>query len=278
MTSSRLALAGVAAAGALLVLVAPAAASRAGGPAVRPPTAIAKAGRIVYCSDITYPPEEFYRGSKAVGSDIDIGTAVARELGVKARFDNTGFDGIIAALLAKRCDAIISGMNDTAARRKSVGFVDYLAVGQSLMVKRGNLERIHALADLAGKRVSVEVGTTNKDFLDTESAKLKAAGKQAITVVTFPKDTDAAAALKTGKVDAYFGDSPVVAYYISKDKTFAFGGQPINPIPVGIAVRRTDTQLHAAIRKAVHLMYRNRTMKRILAKWKMTSFALKSAA
>jgi polar amino acid transport system substrate-binding protein len=137
MTSSRLALAGLAAAGTLLVLVAPAAASRAGGPAVRPPTAIAKAGRIVYCSDITYPPEEFYRGSKAVGSDIDIGTAIARELGVKARFDNTGFDGIIAALLAKRCDAIIRGMNDTPARRKSVGFVDYLAVGQSLMVKMG---------------------------------------------------------------------------------------------------------------------------------------------
>jgi polar amino acid transport system substrate-binding protein len=277
MTGSRLALAGLAAAGALLVLVAPAAASRAGGPTVRPPTAIAKAGRIVYCSDITYPPEEFYRGTKAVGSDIDIGTAVARQMGVKARFDNTGFDGIIAALLAKRCDAIISGMNDTPARRKSVGFVDYLAVGQSLMVKRGNPEKIHTLAQLAGKRVSVEVGTTNKDFLDSESAKLQAAGKQAITVVTFPKDTDAAAALKTGKVDAYFGDSPVVAYYISKDKTFAFGGQPINPIPVGIAVRRNDTQLHAAIRKAVHLMYGNGTMKRILAKWKMTSFALKNA-
>jgi polar amino acid transport system substrate-binding protein len=277
MISSRLPLGAAIAVGALLLLAAPAAASRAGGPAVRPPAAIAKAGRIVYCSDITYPPEEFYRGSKAVGSDVDIGMAVAHELGVKARFDNTGFDGIIAALLAKRCDAIISGMNDTAARRKSVGFVDYLAVGQSLMVKKGNPEKLHTLADLAGKHVSVEVGTTNKDFLDSESAKLQAAGKQAITVVTFPKDTDAAAALKTGKVDAYFGDSPVVAYYISKDKTFAFGGQPINPIPVGIAVRRSDTQLHAAIREAVHLMYRNGTMKRILAKWKMTSFALKTA-
>jgi polar amino acid transport system substrate-binding protein len=275
MSSSRLALVGLAAAGALLVLVAPAAPSRHA--AIRPPAAIAKAGRIVYCSDITYPPEEFFRGSKAVGSDIDIGTAVARQLGVKARFDNTGFDGIIAALLAKRCDAIISGMNDTAQRRKTVSFVDYLSVGQSLMVKKGNPESIHTLADLAGKRVSVEVGTTNKGFLDRESTKLQAAGKQAITVVTFPKDTDAAAALKTGKVDAYFGDSPVVAYSISKDKTFAFGGQPINPIPVGIAVRKSDTQLHASVKAAVHRLYANGTMRRILAKWKMASFALKTA-
>jgi polar amino acid transport system substrate-binding protein len=275
MIGSRYALAGLAAVGALLVLAAPAAGARHGS--VRPPASIAKAGRIVYCSDITYPPEEFYRGSKAVGSDIDIGTAVARQLGVKARFDNTGFDGIIAALLAKRCDAIISGMNDTAQRRKTVSFVDYLSVGQSLMVKKGNPERIHTLADLAGKHVSVEVGTTNKDFLDQESTKLQAAGKQAITVVTFPKDTDAAAALKTGKVDAYFGDSPVVAYYISKDKTFAFGGQPINPIPVGIAVRKSDTQLHASVKAAVHRLYANGTMRRILAKWKMASFALKTA-
>ena len=37
----------------------------------------------------------------------------------------------------------------------------------------------------------------------------------------FPKDTDAAAALKTGRVDAYFGDSPVVAYYVTKDKSFS---------------------------------------------------------
>jgi polar amino acid transport system substrate-binding protein len=277
MTTSRHPLAAVLALGALLAVVGPAS---AGGPirrhaAVRPPAAIAKAGRVVYCSDITYPPEEFYRGSTPVGSDIDIGTAVARRMGVKAQFDNTGFDGIIAALLAKRCDAIISGMNDTAQRRKSVGFVDYLSVGQSLMVKKGNPEHIRTLGDLAGKRVSVEVGTTNKDFLDKESAKLQGEGKQPITVDTFAKDTDAAAALKTGKVDAYFGDSPVVAYYIAKDRSLAFGGQPINPIPVGIAVRRSDTQLHTAIRKAVGQLYRNGTMKRILGHWRMTAFALK---
>jgi polar amino acid transport system substrate-binding protein len=130
------------------------------------------------------------------------------------------------------------------------------------------------LASLAGKSVSVEVGTTNKDFLDAESKKLKSQGKKAINVQSFPKDTDAAAALKTHRVDAYFGDSPVVAYYISKDKSFVFAGAPINPIPVGIAVRHHDGN-EAAIRKAVQTLYANGTMKKILAKWHMSSFALK---
>src|SRR5947209_17915333 len=44
--------------------------------AVAPPPAIKSAGKIVFCSDITYPPEESYQGTKAVGSDIDFGTAI----------------------------------------------------------------------------------------------------------------------------------------------------------------------------------------------------------
>jgi polar amino acid transport system substrate-binding protein len=123
--------------------------------------------------------------------------------------------------------------------------------------------------------VSVEVGTTNKDFLDAQSKKLKAAGKSAIKVQSFPKDTDAAAALKTGRVDAYFGDSPVVAYYVAKDKSFGFAGAPINPIPVGIGVRKSDGALKASVQKAINRMYADGTMKRILAKWKMSATALK---
>jgi polar amino acid transport system substrate-binding protein len=237
---------------------------------VTPPPSIKSAGKIVYCSDITYPPEESYQGSKAVGSDIDIGTAIAAQMGVKATFKNTTFDSIIAALTAKKCDAIISGMNDTPARRKQVDFVDYLKVGQSLMVKSGNPEHITSLASLSGKSVSVESGTTNRDFLAAQSAKLVKAGKKAITIKTFPKDTDAASALKAGRVDAYFGDSPVAAYYADKDKSFAIGGSPINPIPIGIAIRKGDP-LKAATQQALNALYANGTIKKIAAKWGMTN-------
>lgn len=228
------------------------------------------AGKLVFCSDITYPPEEFYQGSKPAGSDIDIGTTIAKRLGRTAQFDNTGFDGIIAALLAKKCDLVISGMNDTPERRKQVDFVDYIRVGQSIMVKKGNPKHVKSLATLSGKSVAVEVGTTNKDFLDAASKKMKTP----IKVVAFPKDTDAANALKTGRVDAYFGDSPVVAYYIQKDKSFAFAGAPINPIAVGIAVRKGD-KLKAQVQKVVNQMYKDGSMKKILAKWKMSATALK---
>jgi polar amino acid transport system substrate-binding protein len=247
-----------------------------GGAAITAPANISSAGMLVFCSDITYPPEEFYQGTKPVGSDIEIGAEIARRMGVKAQFDNTGFDGIIPALLGKKCDAIISGMNDTPERQKQVAFVDYIKVGQSFMVKKGNPENITGVPSLAGKSASVEVGTTNKDYLDEQSKKLKAQGKKAINVVTFPKDTDAANALKTGKVDAYFGDAPVVAYYIEKDPaSFTFGGSPINPILVGIAIRKSDTELQAAVKKAVDAMYADGTMAKILEKWQLSATALK---
>jgi polar amino acid transport system substrate-binding protein len=243
-----------------------------GGASIQAPASVKSAGKLVFCSDITYPPEESYKEGTTTpeGSDIDIGNYVAKKMGVTARFDNTGFDGIIAALLAKKCDAIISGMNDTPERKKQVAFVDYLKVGQSFMVKSGNPENITGIPSLAGKTASVETGTTNKDYLDAQSKKLQNQGKKPIKVVPFPKDTDAANALKTGKVDAYFGDAPVVAYYIEKDpKSFSIGGTPVNPISIGIAIRKSDTELQAAVKQAIKDIYADGTMDTILTRWKL---------
>ncbi len=254
------------------------ASSQGSGSAITAPASVKSSGKLVFCSDITYPPEESYKPGTTTpeGSDIDIGDYIAKKMGVKARFDNTGFDGIIAALLAKKCDAIISGMNDTPERRKQVGFVDYLKVGQSFMVKKGNPEHITSIDSLAGKAASVETGTTNKDYLDAQSKRLTSMGKKAIKVVTFPKDTDAANALRTGRVDAYFGDAPVVAYYIEQTPdAFALGGNPVNPIPIGIAIRKSDTELRVAVKRAINMAYADGTMNKILKRWKLAGAVAK---
>ena len=257
----------IALAGAILSALAVAAVAAA---AITPPPAIKSAGKIVYCTDATYPPEESIpSGSTSpVGSDIDIATAIAAQMGVKAEFKNTTFDSIISALKAKKCDSIISGMNDTADRRKQVDFVDYLSVGQSIMVKKGNPKHLGTLASLSGHSVSVESGTTNRDFLAAQSAKLVKAGKKSIDIRTFPNDTDAASALKAGRVDAYFGDAPVAVFYATKDPSFQVAGSPIAPIAIGIAIRKGDP-LKAATQKALAALYANGTMEKIVGKWGM---------
>ncbi|MBF6605231.1 MAG: ABC transporter substrate-binding protein [Chloroflexi bacterium] len=242
--------------------------------AIAVPANITSAGKLVFCSDISYPPEESYAadGTTPQGSDIDIANEIAKRLGVKAEIDNTGFGGIIPALNAKKCDLIISGMNDTPTRAQQVSFVDYLKVGQGLLVPAGNPKNLQTLADLSGHSVAVELGTTNKDALDAENKVLVAAGKPKIDIQTFQADTDAFNQLKLGRVDAYSGDSPVCAYYAAQSNgKFIVGGSPIAPALIGIAIRKTDTQLTAAVQAAIDAMYADGTMKSIVDKWGMTN-------
>ena len=94
--------------------------------AIDVPPAILTAGKLVWCVDLSYAPEEFYKadGTTPQGSDVDIANEISKRFGVDAEIDNTGFDGIIPALNAMKCDLIISGMNDTPARAAQVDFVD----------------------------------------------------------------------------------------------------------------------------------------------------------
>ncbi|MCW2949470.1 MAG: putative polar amino acid transporter, substrate-binding protein, partial [Thermoleophilia bacterium] len=84
-------------------------------------------------------------------------------------------------------------------------------------------------------------------------------------------------ALAMGEVDAYYGDSPTAAYYIGQDAlTYSFAGPPINPEPIGIAVRHDDKQLARQLQRGVDAMYADGSMHKILRKWKLSDFALKS--
>ena len=239
------------------------------------PERIKAAGTLIVCSDVSYPPEEFYAadGSTAQGSDVDIADEIAKRWGVAVEVDNTPFDGIIAALKAKKCDMILSGMNSTDERKKEVDFVDYLKVGQGLLVRPGNPKNIRTLDDLSGKAVAVQLGTSNKDVLDAKDAELKAAGKPGIDVVGFEKDTDAFQQLALGRVDVFSTDSPVVAYYNSLPENagkFEVGGTPIDPIAIGVALRKDDTGMKDAVQAVIDAMYADGTLKAIVDKWGMT--------
>jgi polar amino acid transport system substrate-binding protein len=231
--------------------------------------------KLVFCSDLGYPPMETLEGGRPVGADIDIGHAIAKLRGAKAEFRNVGFDGIIAALLTKKCDAILSGMTDTAKRRKQVDFADYLMVGMSIMVKKGNPHRVTGLRSLSGLRVAAQVGTIQKDELVSLNRLFAKQHHKPVVIRLFPKDTAAAAALFTGKVDAYFSDDPPVGYYVKRSGgRFEVAASRIKAAPYGIATRKGEPQ-GVAMKRAISRLYANGTMKSILAKWGLRPLALK---
>jgi polar amino acid transport system substrate-binding protein len=229
---------------------------------------------VVFCSDTTYPPMESLVGGKAVGADVDIANAVAKTIGKKAEIKTTGFDVIIPALLAKKCDAIISALTDTPERAKQVDFANYITVGMLLMVKKGNPANITDLASLSGKTVAVQAATTEKAALDAQNKVLAKNGRPKINIQIYVADTNAAVALLAGKVDAYFADATPVLYYMKKNPGFEVAGKQIAAAPEGIATRKGDS-LGPKFKDAIDKLYSNGEMQKILAKWGLSAFTLK---
>jgi polar amino acid transport system substrate-binding protein len=236
---------------------------------IAPPPDIAKAGSIVFCSDMTGPPLEFLdESTKPVGSDIDIGNEIAQRFGVKAEWKNLPFKGLVPALLAKQCDAVISQLFDKPARRETIGLVDYMFSSEALLVQAGNPKKIHSLDDLSGMKVAVENGTTEQDLLQEQSDKFKAAGKKPIDVVVFPKDTDALQQLQIGQADVYATTLETGTYYMTKAPgTFEVAGPPFHQILTGIGIRKDDAALQEGVQKAVDAMKADGTLLKILTKW-----------
>lgn len=236
---------------------------------VTPPKRIATAGKITYCSDISSPPLGYYNmNSKPVGSDIDLGNALAQRMGVKAVWKNVPFNGIVPALLAGQCDAIISQLFDKPARRKVIDLVDYMYSSEALVVKSGNPKKITSLNDLSGLKVTVENGTTIADLLAAQNKKFEAAGKKPMDIVVFPTDTDALQQLQVGQVDAYGTTLESAAYYMKKSPdNFVVAGKPFSQNLTAIGIRKDDPELHKAIQTAFDSLQADGTELKILKKW-----------
>jgi polar amino acid transport system substrate-binding protein len=259
-----------------------------------PADAVVQKGKLLICTDFPYPPQEYFdENGNPQGMDIDIGNEIANRLGLQVEYVNSVFDTIIAAVTAGKCDIIISAMNITADRNKQVSMIPYFQAGQAFVVQKGNPQNINATTDLCGQSVAAESGTTEAAYLNgTDTYKGKGlsdactkAGKKPITAVVTQKDTDALLQLQTGKVVAYFADSPVAAYYtVQHPDQFQLVPLVLNPAPEGInlpcggasdCTNTPLTPLGQAIKTALQSMMTDGTYLKILQKWNLQDGAVK---
>jgi polar amino acid transport system substrate-binding protein len=262
-------------------------------PAVSVPAdALAQKGHLLICSDIPYPPQEFFDDSgNPTGLDIEIGAEIANRLGLKVQVVNSVFDTIIAAASSGKCDIIISAQNITADRQKQVSMIPYFQAGQSFVVAKGNPNKISGPLDICGQSVAAESGTTEVDHIngtgDYQDKGLTQdcgkAGKKAPTAVITQKDSDALQQLQASKVVAYFTDAPVAAYYtVQHPDQFEVAGKPIDPIAEGISIpcgqkdctNAPLTPLGTAVKAALKSMMADGAYAKILAKWNLSDSAV----
>ena len=235
------------------------------------PPDVAKAGKITFCSFIDLPPVEFMiEKAQPIGSDIDLANGIASRLGVKADYINMPFAGLIPALLAGHCNAIISQLFIKPPREKVINFIPYMYSHEVILTRKGTTD-INSLDDLSGKKVAAVTGTTATNLLEDASKKLKAAGKKPIDMVMFPENTPALQQLQVGQVVAYGLAFEAAAYYVHKEpNVFATGGKPYYKILTGIGIRKDETQLQKAMQTAFDAMRKDGSYHKILVKWDIT--------
>lgn len=247
------------------------------------PPALASRGTLTIATDASYAPNEFTEADsdQLIGTDIDLGNAIGRVLGLRVSFVEASFDGILAGIQAGRYDLGMSSFTDTRQRESAVDFVTYFRAGTSIMVQRCDPKGINGTGDLCGRNVGAEAGSTQLDQITRATvagsvvAACRQAGNQPPVARSFPNQTEVDNALAAGRIDAYLADSPVVDYALKlTGNAFEKVGGTLNTAPYGIAVPKNDGTMTQALQTAVQKLISDGNYEKILDHWGVSSGAI----
>lgn len=218
-------------------------------------------GKLTVCSDIPYTPFEFEDESgKLTGFDVELMGKLAPQLDLKPDFKQTTFDGIIASLNAGNCDVIMSAMTITDERKEQVAFTNgYFDSDQSLLVRKSDAGTYKTLADLKGKVIGVQSGTTGKDYAEANKP-------EGATIKEFESGDQIFTALTTNDVAAALQDFPVNAYRAQKGDLSVTEKIPTGE-QYGIAAKKDATQIIAALDAALANVKADGTYDQVYNTW-----------
>ena len=224
--------------------------------AIAAPTSLLKAGELSDCVDIEYSPMEFFAPSDPntpVGFDVESYQAVVKKLGLTETIVNTGFDGLIPALTAGRCDIVWTALYINADRLAVADAVPYFKSSHQVMVPTGNPMGIKSETDLCGKKISIQSGGLVQKVSKAASDACVKAGKPAITIQGYPKVADELQQIVIGRVDAVWETDTAVADFRLKnpgkyDIAFTVGGDSKYGIYYGKGKADVGAALTAALK------------------------------
>lgn len=170
-------------------------------------------GSLTFAVSPDYPPFENLVDGEYVGLDMDLGRAVAEQLGLECVYTNIDFDGIVPAIVAGgQADAGLSGISITPDREDEVNFTTpYYIDNQAVAVLSSNTdvteENAAEVLNTAEMTIAVQSGSTGADFAAENFPNAEQ--------LAFPQFTDAFAAVSAGQANAVCGNLAVVEQMLS---------------------------------------------------------------
>jgi polar amino acid transport system substrate-binding protein len=219
---------------------------------------------IVIATDATWPPMEFVDASskKIVGFDIDLMAEIAKAGGFTYTFKNTAWDGIFAGLSSGKYDAVMSSVTITEERKKEMDFSKpYINAGQILVVPNAT-KGVKVLADLKGKTVGAQIGTTGSFEVEkVEGLKLKAYDEIGLAFED----------LMNGRIDGVVADTPVAADFALQNESYKgklkIVGDSFTDEYYGIAVKKGNTKVLEAINRGIDKVVGSAAYSKVEDKW-----------
>ncbi|MGY4683209.1 ABC transporter substrate-binding protein [Micromonospora aurantiaca (nom. illeg.)] len=248
--------------------------------AAKVPDAIKSDGKIVVGTDSTYAPAEFLDndGKTVIGFDVELFTAVAAKLGLKAEFVSAPFGDIINGVNSGKYEAGVSSFTINDERKGQANMVSYFQVGTQWVTKKGNPAGI-ALDNACGKKIAVQKDTVQVEDIQKRSKACTDAGKPAITIDQFPGQDAATAAVVSGKDDAMLADYPVGVYAVTQSNdALELLDKQYEAAPYGYVLAKEQTQLAEAVRDATKAVIADGSYKQVLDKWKVGDGAITDPA
>jgi len=233
---------------------------------------------MIETTDRAYPPFSYIDDKgEVIGFDIDVAKEFAKRLGVDMKTETPSWEIITAGNWKGRWDICVCSMTPTKERAEVLDFVlQYYSAPAVVVVNTDNNE-IKGAADLSGKKVGAQSGTTYEKYI-MKDLVIDIPGAETVTypfneLTPVPYDSEDTAfqdlALGTGKrLDAIVSNylTAIERVKNAPDK-FKIVGDPVFGEPIWIAVDKGDPEWQAKIKEIFKQMSDDGTLKQISEKW-----------
>jgi glutamate transport system substrate-binding protein len=176
------------------------------------------------------------------GFDVDLGKAVAAQLGVRPRFIEAISDNRIPFLKDGTADLILSTMTITKERDQEIDFSDpyYIAHGRILVPQNSDIQ---GLDDLAGNRVCTALGST---YADTLRERAPRATRRLVDTYS-----ECLELIQNRAVDAVSTDDVILTGMIIQDRNLKLVGSELTTEPYGVGIKQGDTRFQSFVNQVL---------------------------
>lgn len=224
-----------------------------------------------------WPPQSFLGPDNALqGFDIDVATEIGKRLGSKVAFVTPEYGIITAGRWSNRWDISVGSMTPTRERGRVLDFpAVYYYTPYVFAVHKAAAGT--KTADLNGKIIGVEAGTTSEDYINRRLT-IDAADVPSFTydvepgeVKTYGDSLGPLDDLRMGngvRLNATLSALPTITAAIKNGYPIVqVEGKPAYYEPLAIAVDKGDDAFNAALTKVVGEMKADGTLKQLSEKW-----------